>query len=114
MTPVTTVPIPPAVVVRYWTTVDARPDILEPSVASFGNSRAITSPNVPAPPLHRVNPSTAFEIIPVRPDTPPLKFLRMDNNGLNAPATPFAAFSPTIAVTILAIALPTASIVAGS
>ena len=95
-------------------TVVASPLSFDPKVASLGNSNAITSPRVPAPPFQRAKPSTAFPITPIIPDTPPLNVFKIEKSVLNDAVTSLATFNATIDAAIVPIAFPIASRVAGS
>ena len=83
-------------------------------LATFGNSSSRTSIKVPASPLHKENPSTAFPTTPVIPVIPPFTDPKTENSVFNEPATFFAAFKLIIAPAIVPIAFPIASITAGS
>ena len=82
--------------------------------ASFGNSRARTSLNVPAPPDNNWNPSTTFGTMPMMLlavfPKPPSTLRRL----LTPPTTSEATFSAATDAAMVPIALPSASMVSGS
>ena len=94
--------------------VVASPLSFVPKAASLGNSNAITSPRVSAPPFQRANPSTAFPTTPTIPETPPLNVFRIEKRLLTDPTTSLATFSAAIDAAMVPIAFPIASMVAGS
>ena len=82
--------------------------------ASFGNSRARTSLNVPAPPDNNWNPSTTFGTMPMMLPAVFLKPPRTLMRLLTPPTTSEATFSAAMDAAMVPIALPRASMVSGS
>ncbi len=100
--------------VMNTTTLETAPAIEEKTVAICGNSSFRTSIKVPAPPLHKLNPSTIFPITPQVSEAMPLKVPSTEKSSLTDCVTLFATFNATIADAIVPIASPMLSKVAGS
>ena len=113
ITPAMPATVGPMLTMTFLTAENTEP-ILENAAASFGNSSAKTSENVPAPPERSWNPSTSFGTTPTAVFTWPAKELTADAAILILPAAAFAAFIVIMAAAIVPRAFPNASITAGS
>ena len=113
ITPAMPATVGPMLTMTFLTAENTEP-ILENASASFGNSSARTSENVPAPPERSWNPSTSFGTTPTAVFTWPAKELTADVTILTLPAAAFAVFIVIMAAAIVPRAFPNVSITAGS